>query len=67
LTGAREGTPIRLDHPLWQHLVTFNAIRSWNTVATLYQNTGPKTSHRQAQSHAVEVMRVALDPQYMQP
>ena len=65
LTGAPEGKPIPADHPMWQHLVTFNAIRSWNTVSTLYQNTGPKTSWRQAQRRGVEVMRVALDPHYM--
>jgi hypothetical protein len=65
LTGAPEGKPIAIDHPMWQHLVTFSAIRKWNTIATLYQNTGPKTSWRQAQRRGVEAMRVALDPGYM--
>lgn len=65
LTGAPEGKPIPVDHPMWQHLLTFNSIRKWNTAATLYQNTGPLTSYRQAQRRGVEAMRVALDPLYM--
>ena len=65
LTNAPEGKPIPENHPMWQHLLTFNSIRSWNTAATLYQNTGPKVSPVQAQRRGVEIMRVALDPEYM--
>jgi len=65
LSGAGEGKPIAENHPMWKHLVTYNAVTNWNTVATLYQNTGPKASHRQAQRRGVEAMRVALDPEYM--
>ena len=65
LTNAGEGRVIAENHPMWKHLVTYNAIRKWNTVATLYQNTGPQTSWRQAQRRGVEAMRVALDPEYM--
>jgi hypothetical protein len=65
LTGAAEGKPIEENHPMWKHLVTYNSIRSWNTAATLYQNTGPKTSRQQAQRRGIEAMRIALDPQYM--
>jgi hypothetical protein len=50
---------------MWKHLVTYNSIVNWNTRAVLYQNTGPKSSVRQAQRRAVEVMRVALEPGYM--
>jgi hypothetical protein len=66
LSGANEGPVIPENHPMWKHLVTYNAVLNWNTLATLYQNTGPKTSYRQAQRRGVEVMRVALDPTYMQ-
>lgn len=65
LSGAGEGKPIQEGHPMWQHLVTYNAVTNWGTAATLYQNTGPKASYRQAQRRAVEVMRVALDANYM--
>ncbi|MSU51158.1 MAG: hypothetical protein EXS37_19065 [Opitutus sp.] len=65
LTAAPEGKPIAENHPMWQHLLSFNAVRSWNTATALYQNTGPMVSHRQAQRRGVEVMRVALDPEYM--
>ena len=65
LTSAPEGKPIAENHPMWQHLLSFNVVRSWNTAAALYQNTGPMVSHRQAQRRGVEVMRVALDPKYL--
>ena len=64
LSSAPKGPPIRRDHPLWQHLATFHSIGKWNTIATLYQNTGPKTSHQQAEVRGVELMRVALDPKF---
>jgi hypothetical protein len=66
LSSAGEGPVIPENHPMWKHLVTYNAVLNWNTLATLYQNTGPKTSYRQAQRRGVEVMRVALDPKYPQ-
>ncbi len=65
LTAAPEGKPIAENHPMWLHLLSFNVVRSWNTAAALYQNTGPLVSFRQAQRRGVEVMRVALDPEYM--
>jgi hypothetical protein len=65
LTGASEGTPIRDQESFRKHLLACNVIREWNTVATLYQNTGPRTSHQQAQENGIKVLRVALDPAYM--
>jgi Zinc carboxypeptidase len=65
LSGADEGKPIPINHKMWKHLVTYNAILNWNTAATLYQDTGPKVSYRQAERRGVEAMRVALDPEYM--
>lgn len=65
LTGASEGKPIRDQESFRKHLLACNVIREWNTVATLYQNTGPKTSHEQAQENGIKVLRVALDPEYM--
>ena len=65
LSDANEGKPIPIGDPMWKHLVTYNAILNWNTAATLYQDTGPKVSYRQAQRRGVEAMRVALDPEFM--
>lgn len=61
LSGAPLGSKIGREHPLWPGLVTFNAIVRWNTAASLYQNTGPETSHHQAQTRGVEVMETVLN------
>jgi hypothetical protein len=60
LSGAKPGSIISRQSPLWPGLATFNAIVQWNTVANLYQNTGPETSHKQAQTRGVEVMQTVL-------
>ena len=46
---------------MWQHLATYNAILQWNTVANLYQYTGPQTSYKKAQTRGIEMMRTVLD------
>jgi len=61
LSGIPPRSPIKRDHPMWQRLATFNSIVEWNTVANLYQYTGPKTSHKKAQTRGVEVMQTVLD------
>ena len=61
LSGIAPRRPIGRDHPMWQHLATYNSILRWNTVANLYQYTGPQTSYKKAQTRGIEVMRTVLD------
>lgn len=61
LSGIPPRRPIKRDHLMWQRLATFNAIVQWNTVANLYQYTGPKTSYKKAQIRGVEVMQTVLE------
>ena len=46
---------------MWRGLATYHSILEWNTLANLYQYTGPKTSHEGAQARGVEVMEAVLD------
>lgn len=61
LNSAEPKISIADNHPLWKGLLTYQAVRQWNTAATLYQNTGPQTSVEQAQRRGVEAMRAVLD------
>ena len=60
LSDPRGVRRVAAGHAMWKQLLPYQAIVTWNTVAFLYQNTGPSTSLRQSEQRGIEILKVTL-------